>query len=306
MDLHVPDHLITTHLQADDTARSWLSTLPTLVDDLLTRWTLTPDGPPRSGQAALALPVRRADDTPAVLRLQPPTPGTRAAVTGLRRWAGRGAVRLLEHDPTTTTTLLERLDATRTLETVEDDDEATRVIADLLTTLTQVQAPPDVPRLRDVAGAMVDRAPDAARSLRSPTDRALLLSWSATVAELLTDPGDRLLHWDLHYGNVLAGDRAPWLAIDPEPLAGDPGFDLWPALDSNWNAVLATGTPTRAVRRRFDLLTEALGLDRERAAAWTLGRLLQNSLWDVEDGRTSLAPSQVTVAHAVTPAGSNP
>ncbi|MEV6729850.1 hypothetical protein [Streptomyces sp. NPDC051364] len=37
------------------------------------------------------------------------------------------------------------------------------------------------------------------------------------------------------------------------------------------------------VRWRFDLLTEALGLDRERARAWTLGRVLQNCLWDVED-----------------------
>jgi streptomycin 6-kinase len=35
--------------------------------------------------------------------------------------------------------------------------------------------------------------------------------------------GDRLVHADLHYGNVLAGDREPWLAIDPRAVAGDPG-----------------------------------------------------------------------------------
>ncbi len=39
------------------------------------------------------------------------------------------------------------------------------------------------------------------------------------------------------------------------------------------------------MRRRFDAMTEVLGLDRERARAWTLGRLLQNALWDVADGR---------------------
>ncbi|GGP14259.1 hypothetical protein GCM10012278_69320 [Nonomuraea glycinis] len=49
---------------------------------------------------------------------------------------------------------------------------------------------------------------------------------------MIGEPGDRLLlHWDLHYDNILAGQREPCLAIDPEPLAGDPGFDLWPALD---------------------------------------------------------------------------
>lgn len=32
-------------------------------------------------------------------------------------------------------------------------------------------------------------------------------------------------------------------------------------------------------------MTDVLGLDRERARAWTYGRLLQNCLWDIEDGR---------------------
>lgn len=303
MDLRVPTHLVTTHLRAGETARSWLATLPALVDDLLTRWALTPEGPPRSGQAALALPVRRADGTRAVLRLQPPGPEPEAALTALRLWSGRGAVRLLEHDPTTTTVLLERLDYTRTLATVEDDDEAMRVIAALLHQLTSVPAPGAIPTLRDIATEMVARTRTTATSLPDPTEQRLLLSWASAVSELLDEPGDRLLHWDLHFGNVLAGERQPWLAIDPVPLAGDPGFDLWPALDSNWDAVQATGAPERVVRRRFDLLTETLDLDRPRAAAWTLGRVLQNCLWDVEDGRPTLAPPQLAVARAVTRGG---
>ncbi len=31
-------------------------------------------------------------------------------------------------------------------------------------------------------------------------------------------------------------------------------------------------------------MTEILGLDRRRAAAWTLARILQNALWEVESG----------------------
>lgn len=98
---------------------------------------------------------------------------------------------------------------------------------------------------------------------------------------------------------MLAAEREPWLAIDPEPLVGDPGFDLWPALDSRWDDVVAGGDPRRMVRRRFDVLTEVLGLDREQAAGWTLGRLLQNALWDIEDGQRALAPAAVVVAEAV-------
>jgi streptomycin 6-kinase len=32
-------------------------------------------------------------------------------------------------------------------------------------------------------------------------------------------------------------------------------------------------------------MTDVMGLDRERARAWTLGRVLQNTLWEIEDGR---------------------
>jgi streptomycin 6-kinase len=70
---------------------------------------------------------------------------------------------------------------------------------------------------------------------------------------------------------VLSAEREPWLAIDPKPLAGDPGFELLPALVNRFEA--------GDVRWRFDLMTEVLGLDRERARAWTLGRVLQNALW---------------------------
>nr|WP_254715864.1 aminoglycoside phosphotransferase family protein [Actinomadura sp. J1-007] len=146
---------------------------------------------------------------------------------------------------------------------------------------------------------MLDEFPQAVRSLAVPSERRLVHVCASAVADLLGEPGDRLLHWDLHYDNVLAGEREPWLAIDPEPLAGDPGFDLWPALDGRWDEVEATGDVTRAVLRRFDLLTETVGLDRQRAAGWTLARVLQNTLWDIEDGKTTLDPAQTALTTAI-------
>ncbi|MEO3873266.1 aminoglycoside phosphotransferase family protein [Nonomuraea sp. B12E4] len=132
-------------------------------------------------------------------------------------------------------------------------------------------------------------------------DRHRLRQCAAAVAEVLPDlgPGDRLLHWDLHYDNVLAADREPWLSIDPKPLAGDPGFDLMPALHNRWAEVVASGDVTRAVLRRFDFMADGLGLDRRRAAGWTLARALQNSLWDVEDGDRELQEVQLAIAEAV-------
>jgi streptomycin 6-kinase len=220
---------------------------------------------------------------------------------GLRTWAGHGAVLLLDHDEPTGAMLLERLDATRPLSTVTDDVTAVEILANLLARLTAIKAPPGVRHLSDIAIQMVEQTPKAVRALADPAEQALVRNCAAVTAELLPEPGDRLLHWDLHYDNILAGEREPWLAIDPEPLAGDPSFDLLPALDNRWEEAVATGDAPRVVRRRFDQLTEALSLDRDRARAWTLARVLQNTLWDIEDGKPTLDPTQLTIARALKP-----
>ncbi|MBQ0983576.1 hypothetical protein KBZ10_03325 [Streptomyces sp. F63] len=143
-------------------------------------------------------------------------------------------------------------------------------------------APPGMRRLGDVAAGMLRRLPAAGGAQTGPAERRLLAACGGAVRELAGESGDRLLYWDLHYENVLAplpgSGREPRPAIDPKPLAGDPGFDLLPALRTRWDGVTATGDIPRAVRRRFDLLTDILGLDRARARGWTLGRVLQTCL----------------------------
>ncbi len=108
-------------------------------------------------------------------------------------------------------------------------------------------------RLGDMAASMLERTPAVLERIPDPEARGLVADCAAAVREVADEPGDRLLHWDLHDENVLAADRAPWLAIDPKPLAGDPGFDLWPALANNFDP--------GDVLWRFDAMTEVLGLD---------------------------------------------
>ncbi|PZF81830.1 aminoglycoside phosphotransferase family protein [Jiangella anatolica] len=287
-----PAALVTSYGR-DDAGRAWLAELPRLLAHVLQTWELRPDGPAGNGMAALVQPVVRADGTPAVLRLQPDNEESAAAVIGLRTWSGDGVVRLLAHDGGAM--LLERLDGDRPLSSLPSDDAAMTVLGELLARLVAVPAPDGLPRLSEVAAAMVADAPAAAPSLADPAERRLVQTCAAAVADLLPESGDRLLHWDLHDENVLAGEREPWLAIDPVPLAGDPGFDLWPALNSRWPAAIADGVE-RTVLRRFDLLTELVGVDRPRAAGWTLGRVLQNALWEIEDGKAALDPADVALA----------
>jgi streptomycin 6-kinase len=291
--LEIPEALAASHARYFGAGgRAWLAALPGVVAGYLDRWALRVDGASMCGAVALVLPVRCADGTAAVLKVQPVDEETYGEPLALRAWDGHGAVRLLRHDLDRGALLLERLDADRSLGTVEDDLAALRVLSEVLAGLTAVPAPPGIRRLADVGARLLDRAGRHLAGGLRPADRRLVEACAAAVADLLPEPGDRLLHWDLHYDNVLAvppGSPArrrgrSWLAIDPKPLAGDPGFELLPALHNRWADVVATGDVDRAVRNRFDLMTDVLGLDRQRAAGWTLARVLAETLWELDRG----------------------
>ena len=290
--IDVPEELAAAQAKYNGEAgRRFIARLPQLASEFLERWDLTVDGRAMHGLCALVVPVvRRADGAPAVLKLQLLDDESVGEPIALRLWDGEGAVRLFDHDAATGTMLLERLDATRTLSLLADTREAVLVIAGLLARLTSVPAPTGLRSLGDIAQAMLEQTPWALQRIADTDARGVLADCAAAVREVVNDPGDRLLHWDLHYDNVLACDRAPWLAIDPKPLAGDPAFELLPALHNRYNAAETLW--------RFDAMTHVLALDRPRARAWTLERVLQNCLWDIEDGR-QLAEEQLGIARTL-------
>lgn len=284
-----------------DRGREWTAGLPALVADYCSRWGLAPVGVPLHGYVGLVVPVRTADSTPAALKLQiadPEHPGEAAA---LRTWKGDGAVRLLADDgtPEPSVMLLERLHP-RDLTSEPDALKAVRIIAELLVRLHRHEAPPQPRSLAEVARGMLDYVPSAVALMPSAEQARRVRHWAAAVAEVAGEAGNTLLHWDLHFENVLAGDREPWLAIDPKPLRGDPGFEILPVLHNRWDEIAGAADPRREILRRYDLVVEVLGLDRSRADAWTLGRTLQNTLWNIEDGDVVLDPVQMAIADAIT------
>ncbi|MEU5449662.1 aminoglycoside phosphotransferase family protein [Streptomyces californicus] len=297
--IDVPEELAASQSRYNGAAgRAFVAGLPDLAARCLERWGLRPDGPSMHGMCALVLPVvREADGRPAALKLQVVDEETAGEPVALRAWAaaGAGAVELLDHDPESGALLLERLDERRPLSGEKGVREAVGVLGGALARLVAVPAPEGLRTLGGVVDRMLAAAPEAVALLADAADRRLLADCAAAVREVAGEPGDRLLHWDLHYDNILAGraeaGRAgEWIALDPKPLAGDPGFELFPALDNLFDA--------DEVVWRFDALTEALGLDhdRERARAWTLGRVLQHGLWAAEDGEGRLPPDHAEIA----------
>jgi streptomycin 6-kinase len=295
MELVIPPRLIESH--GEDHAE-WLAALPGQAAEYVGRWDLTVDAEPLNGMASLILPVVRRDGAKAMLKLQPVNDESESEALALKTWNADDVVEVLEDDPETSTILLERLEP-RTLNDVPDPIEATRILAELLSRLIAVPAPPQIRRLADIAGQMVEDAPGLIPRLSDPGEQHLANRCVAQVRELLPETGDRLLHWDLHYDNVMASQRQPWLVIDPKPLAGDPGFEIMPVLWNRWDDLVATGDVARAIRDRFDLMLDVTGIDRDRALGWTAGRVLQNVLWETAGGGTAMDAELRAVAEAL-------
>jgi streptomycin 6-kinase len=297
--VHVPPGW-TTYDDPRGRWQPWVAALPRLARDVLEEWELVEDGEQRHGFAAVVLMVRTADGTPAALKLGFPHSESQHEHLALQHWHGRGAVTLLRADPRRSVMLLERLDTTDLTDVW--DLEACEVVAGLYRQL-HVPAVPQLRRLSSCVAGWTDQLARLPRSAPVPhrmVEQAVSLGRSF-VADEATD--GTMLHTDLHYENVLAADRAPWLAIDPKPLSGDPHYEVAPLLWNRWDELVAVrGQSVRdGVRRRFHTTVDAAGLDEDRARDWVVVRMLHNAMWALDETEpdTDWITRCVTVAKAV-------
>jgi streptomycin 6-kinase len=216
---------------------------------------------------------------PAVLKAGLVTPETAEEHAALTHWAGRGAVLLLDADPAEGFLLLERLHGDIPLRSLAEA-KAMLEATSLLRRLWTKPAPGhSFTPVTEQVGMRLGRLREH-RDLAVRVDAARLLDEAVEIATgLLTSTEERfLLHGDFHHGNVMAADRSPWLAIDPQPLVGERAYDLaWLAQDRKETLTAAPG-PQGAARRRLHQLSDAVEVDLDRLRGWTLFRTVAAGL----------------------------
>ena len=297
--INLPPGLVANARRGESWA-AWLAALPRLAADLLAEWGLAPDGAPTHGECALVLPVRQPTGRPAVLKVTWPHWEAETEHVTLAQWQGNGAVELLRADPRRLALLLERAEP-RDLTSIPVYDACT-VIAERYARL-HVPAHPQLRRLSGYVRGWCDRLEGLPRS--APVPRRFVEQAVALGRTLADDDATDgvLIHTDLHYANVLAASREPWLVIDPKPLSGDPHYEVAPLLANRWAEAVASGDLRGAVRRRMDLVTEVAGLDRDRVRDWTIFRMMCNALWEIEEAATGqggrIAPNGAVLAACV-------
>jgi len=294
--LSLPDGMLTFAERGPDWA-DFVERLPALATGLLDDWRLAVDGEATHGYCAWVQPVRTGSSRPAMLKIGFPDDESEHEHLALQRWHGRGAVELLRADPRRGALLLERLHP-------EDlnqvwDLEACEIVAGLYGQL-HVPAPPQLRTLTSYVerwSAELGELPRSAPIPRRLVEQTVSLSRTFVADDASTGT---MIHSDLHYENVLAGDRAPWLVIDPKPTSGDPHYEVAPML---WNRFEELAGDVRGgLRRRFRTLVDVACLDEDRARDWVVVRMVHNAMWALQDadrrgtGRSPVPSGRLTVA----------
>ena len=204
-------------------------------------------------------------------------------------------MRLVAALPSDGLLLLERLDAEVDLSSV-DTDSACEVIGGLLARL-HVPAPPALPTLSDWSAGWLQ---EAARSRRAAPPAGLARRRAARASSSRT-PGatPRWCTATCTTRTCWPGPREPWLAIDPQPRAGHPGWDLHAVL-RNRRDELGTGAALRwSARHRTEVLCDAAGMDEEVARRWTIVRCAIECVWALDDGNADEVSFNIALAKAL-------
>ncbi|MFF7116507.1 aminoglycoside phosphotransferase family protein [Streptomyces albogriseolus] len=267
----------------------WLEKLPGLAREAVERRELTVERVQLpGGRSSLVVLVRRADGTPAVLKLAPPRARPESERVALAHWGGRGAVQLLEpvsegaegsegSEGSEGVLLLERLHPDVSVRTLPE----AKALLEAAGTLRRLWVdPPEGHVFETVA----ERTGRQAKAMRAGADAAPevapLVDAALSAREELLDspPEHRLLHGTFRQSKVLSGDRMPWLAVGPDPVVGEHAFDLARLVRDRVEDLIAQPSGATTTRRRVRRLAESLEVDRDRLRGWTLFRAVESGV----------------------------
>jgi len=262
----------------DAAAAEWLGTLPGLARDALEHAGLVAErvmAP--GGRSSLVVLVPDA-----VVKIAPGFARPDLERDALAHWNGWGAVRLLG-ETEEGALVLERLHPEVSLRSLPE----AKALLEAAGTVRKLWVEPPAGHGFESVAERTGRQSGPMESYRADAEAGELVAAAlAARDQLLAGPGETLLlHGNFRQGKVLAGDRAPWLAVGPEPLVGERAYDLARLVRDRVEDLVASSAGASAARRRVNKLADALDLDRERLRGWTLFRAVESATRALTAGR---------------------
>lgn len=266
----------------------WLDNLPVLTLLCEKRWSLQLGDLFPALSYSVVMSAASADGNEVVLKLCVPNRELTTEIAALRHYDGRGCVRLIDADADLGAVLLERLHPGHMLTTESDDETATRIAAQVMLQLQQ--PPPAAHNFPTVAdwGRGFGRLRAHFDGGTGPFPQKLVDAAELIFSELVADSAEAiLLHGDLHHYNILRAKRAPWLAIDPKGVVGEPAYEVGAYLRNPLNGFFDQPDAQQQMARRVAVFAETLDLERERIIGWGFAQAVLSAWWSVEDGSTA-------------------
>ena len=289
---------------------SWNRGVAPLSDEILARWELTPEAIVSGGSASIVMRVRRADGSPAVLKVSYPHEEARFEAVGLEALGPGLACRVLAQDTAHWALLLEELEPGVSLgECVLRGQlsiaDAARTAATLRARVGAATVPRGTPSLKELTARYAADATAWTIEHADAFERLGVATLVADAVRLLGGPAvshplDRvLLHGDFNPSNILRSGH-DWRLIDPKTVVGDPAFDLW-QLVAQLGDPLDVPDPEDQFAGTLAAVAEASGIDAARIARWGFARTGLNVVWAVAEGDSWEAPIQARALRAWAP-----
>jgi streptomycin 6-kinase len=233
------------------------------------------------GRSSLVVLVRRADGTPAVLKLAPARSRPESERAALAHWDGRGAVQLLEPFVTEGVLLLERLHPDVSVRSLPE----AKALLEAAGALRRLWVEPPGDHVFETVAERTGRQAAVMRGASAEVAGLVSAALDARESLLAAPPEERLLHGTFRQSKVLSGVRSPWLAVGPDPVVGECAFDLARLVRDRVEDLIASPSGAATTRRRIKRLAESLEVDQERLRGWTLFRAVESGVRALRVGR---------------------
>jgi streptomycin 6-kinase len=299
-----PDFISNIQNVFEEDGTAFLKALPDLIAEASARWGLT-DVEPVSNLsfnfvafAKQPSPFGRGQgEGNVVLKIGVRNDELISEMAAMRLFDGDGACRLIDSDEERGFLLLERLTPGVMLSTLKDDEQATHIAAEVMQKIWRdLESGSLLPNTRQQAVGLQNKFIrlsdwfDGLKKLRAkfnggtgPFDKNLVERVEQSVRDFFIENHKPvLMHGDFHHFNILSSERG-WLVIDAKGVIGPAGYEVGPFLINPWGDMLNGIKQKRMTMRRFDILHEHLGFERERIREWGLAHAVLSAWWDIED-----------------------
>jgi streptomycin 6-kinase len=258
VEIVIPSKLVTACERKPERAE-WLASLPNAIDALRTRWAIHLGPPFENASCAWVAPVEQ-NGRNAVLKVRMPHMEGADELLALQLWNGDPTVQIFDADQEWNAMLLEACEPGTPLRSLPEEDQDP-IVAELL---RRCWRPPSSPHPFRTLSTQLAYWAQEANTQSSWWPDAGLVREGLRLFQKLSIPSheDVLLTTDLHAGNILRAQRAPWLVIDPKPFIGDRAYDVTQHL-LNCHGRLRKD-PSTLIGRIADLV----GIERRRIELW--------------------------------------